>query len=142
MIVQPVLSSHYAIPTPAEPTFKTPHEGMFKSHGGTDFIDQIKFMHDPGFRSIEDNDLYHMQRNEGNRINNMERCWGEIAYIQIGDNPGRKEPTTGEIDYKNVFKYIYDKGYRGIMGMEHGNAVAGKEGEKALIAAYRVVDSY
>lgn len=87
-------------------------------------------------------DIYHMQRNEGNLINNMERCWEEIAYIQIGDNPGRKEPTTGEINYKNVFKYIYDKGYRGVMGMEHGNAVAGKDGEKALIAAYRAVDNF
>ncbi len=87
-------------------------------------------------------DIYHMQRNEGNLIANMERCWSEIAYIQIGDNPGRKEPGTGEINYKNVFKYIYDKGYRGVMGMEHGNFALGKEGEQALIAAYRAVDTF
>lgn len=87
-------------------------------------------------------DIYHMQRNEGNIINNINLCWEEIAYFQIGDNPGRKEPTTGEINYKNVFKHIYDKGYRGIMGMEHGNAQPGKEGELALIAAYREVDSF
>jgi hydroxypyruvate isomerase len=87
-------------------------------------------------------DIYHMQRNEGNLIPNIERCWSEIAYIQIGDNPGRKEPGTGEINYKNVFKYIYDKGYRGVMGMEHGNFSPGKEGETALIAAYRNVDTF
>jgi hydroxypyruvate isomerase len=87
-------------------------------------------------------DIYHMQRNEGNLIANIERCWDEIAYFQIGDNPGRKEPTTGEINYRNIFKFIYGKGYRGVMGMEHGNALPGKEGELALIKAYREVDAF
>ncbi len=87
-------------------------------------------------------DIYHMQKNEGNLIRNMELTWDEIAYIQIGDNPGRKEPTTGEINYKNVFKFIHDKGYQGVMGMEHGNSIQGIEGEKRLIEAYREVDSF
>ena len=85
-------------------------------------------------------DIYHMQRNEGNLIATMEKTWSEIAYIQIGDNPGRKEPGTGEINYSNVFKWIHEKGFTGVMGMEHGNAKPGKEGELALIEAYRKVD--
>lgn len=85
-------------------------------------------------------DIYHMQRNEGNLIATMEKTWSEIAYIQIGDNPGRKEPGTGEIHYGNVFKYIESKGFKGVMGMEHGNALPGIDGEKALIEAYRKVD--
>ncbi|MBX2874378.1 MAG: TIM barrel protein [Saprospiraceae bacterium] len=85
-------------------------------------------------------DIYHQQIQEGNLIPNMEQSWEEIGYFQIGDNPGRKEPTTGEINYKNVFKYIHEKGYRGILGMEHGNAKEGKEGELAVIQAYREVD--
>ena len=85
-------------------------------------------------------DAYHMQRNEGNLIATMEKTWSEIAYIQIGDNPGRKEPGTGEIHYGNVFQYIHKKGFTGILGMEHGNALPGKEGELALIDAYRKVD--
>ena len=87
-------------------------------------------------------DIYHMQKNEGNLIKHIELTWKEIAYFQIGDNPGRKEPTTGEINYKNVFKYIYEKGYRGVMGMEHGNSKPGKEGEQALIKAYRESDNF
>lgn len=87
-------------------------------------------------------DIYHMQKNEGNLIPTMEKCWDEIAYIQIGDNPGRREPTTGEINYKNVFKYIDSKGYKGILGMEHGNSLPGKDGELALIKAYREVDNF
>lgn len=87
-------------------------------------------------------DVYHMQKNEGNLITMMNHCWDEIAYIQIGDNPGRKEPGTGEINYLNVFKYLHEKGFCGISGMEHGNALPGKEGEESLIAAYRKADSF
>jgi hydroxypyruvate isomerase len=87
-------------------------------------------------------DIYHMQRNEGNLIAKMNLAWDEIAYIQIGDNPGRKEPGTGEINYLNVFKHIDSKGFNGICGMEHGNALPGKDGEKALIAAYRKADAF
>ena len=87
-------------------------------------------------------DMYHMQRNEGNIIANIDKVWEETGYFQIGDNPGRKEPGTGEMNYKNIFKHIYDKGYKGILGMEHGNSIAGKEGEMALIKAYRDADSF
>ena len=87
-------------------------------------------------------DMYHLQKNEGNIITNIDRCWDEIGYFQIGDNPGRKEPTTGEMNYKNIFKHIYNKGYRGILGMEHGNFKPGKEGELALIKAYRESDAF
>ena len=80
-------------------------------------------------------DMYHMQRNEGDLINNIDRVWNEIGYFQIGDNPGRKEPSTGEMNYKNIFRHIYSKGYKGVLGMEHGNSLAGKEGEWALIKA-------
>ena len=87
-------------------------------------------------------DMYHMQRNEGNIINNIDKAWDHIAYFQIGDNPGRKEPGTGEMNYKNIFKHIHEKGYKGVMGMEHGNAKQGKEGEEALIKAYREADNF
>jgi len=87
-------------------------------------------------------DMYHMQRNEGDIIRNIDRTWSEIGYFQIGDNPGRKEPTTGEMNYKNIFKHIHAKGFKGIMGMEHGNAKPGKDGELALIRAYRESDAF
>jgi hydroxypyruvate isomerase len=87
-------------------------------------------------------DMYHQQITEGNIIPNMDMCWDEIAYLQIGDNPGRNEPTTGEMNYKNIFKHIYGKGFKGILGMEHGNSKKGKEGELAVIAAYRECDNF
>ncbi len=87
-------------------------------------------------------DLYHQQIHEGNLIPNMDLAWDEIAYFQVGDNPGRKEPTTGEINYLNVFKHIHERGYTGIVGMEHGNSIPGQEGEEALISAYASVDNF
>ena len=87
-------------------------------------------------------DIYHQQIQEGNLIPNIISCWDEIAYFQIGDNPGRKEPTTGEINYKNVFRTIHERGFDGILGMEHGNSVEGEEGEQAVIEAYKSVDAF
>ena len=86
--------------------------------------------------------MYHMQRNTGNIIQMLDWCYDEIAYYQIGDNPGRNEPTSGEVNYKNIFKHLYEKGYKGMLGMEHGNAKPGKEGEMALIKAYRWSDDF
>lgn len=87
-------------------------------------------------------DMYHMQKNEGNIINNIDKCWNEIGYFQIGDNPGRNEPGTGEMNYHNIFKHLHGKGYTGVLGMEHGKVGAGKEGEMALIQAYRDADTF
>ena len=38
--------------------------------------------------------------------------------------------------------YIHDKGYKGVLGMEHGNSKSKKEGEKAVIEAYKKVDNF
>ncbi|QDT09715.1 hydroxypyruvate isomerase family protein [Planctomycetes bacterium K23_9] len=85
-------------------------------------------------------DIYHQQITEGNLIPNLDRCWDEIAYIQCADNPGRKEPGTGEINYANVFQHLAGKGYDGIIGMEHSNASKTIAGEQAVIDAYHLVD--
>ena len=87
-------------------------------------------------------DVYHQQITEGNLIPNIEAAWSEIAAFHLGDNPGRNEPTTGEINFKNVFRYIYGKKYEGVLCMEHGQKLPGKEGEARVIQAYRECDSF
>lgn len=87
-------------------------------------------------------DLYHQQIDVGNLIPNLKMGWDEIAYVQVGDNPGRKEPTTGEINYKKIFEWLHNKKYDGVVGMEHGNSKPGKDGELAVIRAYRECDSF
>jgi hydroxypyruvate isomerase len=86
--------------------------------------------------------MYHQQIQEGNITPNIDLAWDEIGYFQIGDNPGRNEPGTGEINYRNIFKHLHEKGYDGVLGMEHGKSKPGKEGEEALIAAYRAADDF
>lgn len=88
------------------------------------------------------NDMYHQQITEGNIIPNIDAAWNEIAAFHIGDNPGRNEPTSGEMNYLNIFRHIHSKGYQGVLCMEHGKSLQGKEGEARLIKAYRECDSY
>jgi hydroxypyruvate isomerase len=87
-------------------------------------------------------DIYHQQISEGNLIPNMDMAWDEIGYFQIGDNPGRNEPGTGEINYHNIFRHLHEKGYTGVLGMEHGNSQPGNQGVQAVIDAYVAADSF
>ena len=122
-----------------EPLNFRDHPGLFLTESPQAF--QIcKAVDSPSCKILFD--IYHQQIQEGNLIPNIDNTWDEIAYFQIGDNPGRKEPTTGEINYKNVFKFIYEKGFEGILGMEHGNSIQGERGEKALVEAYLEADSF
>ena len=118
----------------------------FRDHPGL-FLNKIpqayqicQAVNSPACKILDD--LYHQQVHEGNLIPNIDLAYEKIGYFQMGDNPGRDEPTTGEINYKNVFRHIHDKGYTGILGMEHGNSKEGKEGELAVIAAYAEVDNF
>ena len=134
--------------------------GLLEKHNLTMVLEPLNFRDHPGLfltespqafqicKSVNSKsckilfDIYHQQIQEGNLIPNIEASWNEIAYFQIGDNPGRNEPKTGEINYKNIFKYIYDKGFDGVLGMEHGNSVKGIEGELKLINSYKEVDNF
>ena len=122
-----------------EPLNFRDHPGLFLSESPQAF-EICKAVDSPSCKILFD--IYHQQIQEGNLIPNIEKCWDEIGYFQIGDNPGRKEPTTGEINYTNVFKLIHSRGFKGILGMEHGNYNRGKEGEMAVIKAYQKVDQF
>ncbi|BAO76125.1 hydroxypyruvate isomerase family protein [Winogradskyella sp. PG-2] len=122
-----------------EPLNFRDHPGLFLSESPQAY--QIcKAVDSPSCKILFD--IYHQQIQEGNLIPNIEATWDEIGYFQIGDNPGRNEPSTGEINYKNVFKHIYDKGYKGILGMEHGNSIDGKKGELSVIEAYKNASNF
>ena len=91
-------------------------------------------------------DMYHLQRNQGGIIAHIDMVWSEIGYFQIGDVPGRCEPGTGEMNYKNIFKHIYHKSKAEnknfILGMEHFKSKEGVEGEKSLLNAYLEADNF
>ncbi len=116
----------------------TNHPGLFLTKIPQAYM-ICRAVNSPSIKIVDD--LYHQQITEGNLIPNMDMAWDEIASFHLGDNPGRKEPTTGEINYKNIFKHIHKKGYDGVLCMEHGRSKPGKEGEQALIDAYRACDN-
>lgn len=94
----------------------------------------------PSVKIVED--MYHQQITEGNLIPNIEACWDQIAAFHAGDNPGRNEPTTGEINFKNIFRYFHERKYSGVICMEHGHSIDGPEGVKRVIEAYRECDPF
>ncbi|MCL3780357.1 twin-arginine translocation signal domain-containing protein [Prolixibacteraceae bacterium JC049] len=115
------------------------HPGLFLTGIPQSYM-VCKSVNSPACKIV--NDFYHQQITEGNLIPNMEQAWSEIAAFHIGDNPGRKEPLTGEINYRNVFKHVHKRGYDGVLCMEHGKSLGGIEGEKKLIEAYRFCDDF
>ena len=122
-----------------EPLNKRDHPGLFLS-GIPQTYAICRAVNSPACKIVDD--LYHQQITEGNLIPNIDAAWSEIGAFHLGDNPGRKEPGTGEINFINAFKRIYDKGYQGTLCMEHGRSIQGKEGELALIEAYRKADNF
>ncbi|MEX2565549.1 MAG: TIM barrel protein [Cyclobacteriaceae bacterium] len=116
---------------------KINHPGMFL-HTVPQAYALAKAVGSPSLKLLFD--IYHVQIQEGNLMPTIDYAWDEIAYFQIGDTPGRFEPTSGEINYVNLLKHIHDKGYRGFLGLEHGKSKGGKEGELAVVEAYRKID--
>lgn len=88
-------------------------------------------------------DFYHEAEigNGARLIENAGKVWDQVSYVQYGASPGRKEPGTGELDYVGLTKWIREKGYTGIIGMEHGASQSGQAGLDKLIAAYRRIDA-
>jgi hydroxypyruvate isomerase len=122
-----------------EPLNRRDHPGLFLT-GMPQAYALCRAVNSPCCKILDD--LYHQQITEGNLLPHIDACWSEIAAFHIGDNPGRKEPTTGEINYRNIFRHLHEKGYQGVLGMEHGMSKPGKEGERAVIDAYRACDQF
>jgi hydroxypyruvate isomerase len=122
-----------------EPLNPRNHPGLFLTKIGQAY--QIcKAVKSPNCKILDD--IYHQQITEGDLIPNIEAAWDEIAAFHLGDNPGRNEPGTGEINFKNIFRRLAGKGYQGTLCMEHGHSKPGKDGERAVIDAYRTCDEF
>jgi hydroxypyruvate isomerase len=115
----------------------TNHPGLFLTRTTQAKMICVAVGH-PGCKLVDD--LYHQQVTEGNLIPNLEACWDYIGSIHVADNPGRNEPTTGEINYANIFRYLHERKYDDVISLEHGQSLSGKDGELAIITAYRAVD--
>jgi hydroxypyruvate isomerase len=68
-------------------------------------------------------DVYHQQITEGNVIRNATAYVERIHHYHIADNPGRKQPGTGELNYTNILKSIQETGFDGFVGLECGYTI-------------------
>lgn len=82
-------------------------------------------------------DIYHQQITEGNVIRNLRQNIEYIGHFHVADNPGRKEPGSGELNYTNIFKAIADTGYQGFVALECGHSNKNYEDTlRATLACY------
>jgi len=82
-----------------------PHQGMFENHAGKNFLDQIQFMHDRGFRSIEDNGYLNRQIDEQEKIGKLLAKLGMrmgVFVVDGGDN-WKTSLATGKKEFKDKF---------------------------------------
>jgi hydroxypyruvate isomerase len=120
-----------------EPLNPKDHPGLFLTKMSQAY-QIVRAVGSPACKIVDD--IYHQQITEGNIIPNIDACWDQIGAFHLGDTPGRKEPGTGELNFRNIFGHIQAKGYQGVLCMEHGKSQKGKEGEVAVINAYRTCD--
>lgn len=64
-------------------------------------------------------DFYHEQRAAGNLIEKLEKNIGMVGLVHVADVPGRHEPGTGEIDYRNIYRKLAELRYNGFIAMEY-----------------------
>jgi hydroxypyruvate isomerase len=63
-------------------------------------------------------DFYHEQRGFGNLIEKLENNVDLVGLVHIADVPGRHEPGTGEIDYRNIYRKLSELKYSKFIAME------------------------
>jgi hydroxypyruvate isomerase len=107
------------------------HAGYFLYYvrDGAELVDRVG---SPNVKLLFD--IYHVQIMEGNLISNIRAHIERIGHFHVGDVPGRHEPGTGEINYRNVFKAIYELGdrFQGYVGLEYGRLAPLEENLAAL----------
>jgi len=84
-------------------------------------------------------DAYHVQIETGSVLENLDRAWDQVGYVQIADAPGRNEPGTGEMNYRTFLAELRARGFDSFVGVEHGKSLPGKEGELAVLEALEAV---
>ncbi len=110
------------------------HAGYYLSQSGEAFA-IIQEVDSPNVKVLYD--IYHQQITEGNLIPTIETNVESIGHFHVADHPGRHEPGTGEINYRNVLRAIEKSGYQGYVGLEFKPTTAAGE---ALQAVQRLVD--
>ncbi|HTX75930.1 MAG TPA: TIM barrel protein [Terracidiphilus sp.] len=63
-------------------------------------------------------DIFHEQIAEGNLIEKLQKHIDVIGLIHVADVPGRHDPGTGEINYANIYRKLFELNYQHGIAME------------------------
>jgi hydroxypyruvate isomerase len=110
------------------------HPGYFLNHSemGSNLIREVG---SPNICLLFD--IYHMQVMEGNLISSLTRNLDTIGYVHVADVPGRHQPGTGEINYKNVFRALERAGYEGYIGLEFAPTIPSEQAAYDTLSTIR-----
>jgi hydroxypyruvate isomerase len=86
-------------------------------------------------------DTAHVQIMDGDLLANLDRVWDAVEIVQVANVPGRCEPEAGEISIAPLLQRLIDRGYAGLVELEHFWATPGVASEKRGIAYLREVDA-
>lgn len=103
------------------------HAG-YSLYSSAEGIEIIKAVGSPNVKLLYD--AYHMQIMEGNIIDTIQKNWQHFGHFHIADVPGRNQPGTGELNYRNILAALKNTGYDGIVGFEF--APIGKKDEEII----------
>lgn len=117
------------------------HAGYFLSRSDEAY-EIIRAVDNPHARMLFD--IYHQQITEGNLIENIRNYRDAIGTFHVGDVPGRHQPGSGEINYRNVFKAIHELKMDAYLGLEfsasenHGK----REGAELVVRSIKEADDF
>jgi hydroxypyruvate isomerase len=107
------------------------HPGYFldSSTAGFDLVRQVG---SPRIKLLYD--IYHMQVMEGNIIQTLTSNLDVIGHVHVADVPGRHEPGSGELSYRNIFAALRKAGYDKYVGFEFEPTVPSEEAAATSLA--------
>jgi hydroxypyruvate isomerase len=106
------------------------HAGYWLKRSATGF-DLIQKLNSPSIRLLFD--IYHQQITEGNIIDNLTRNIDLIGHVHVADVPGRHQPGTGELNFRNILLKLNEAGYQGYIGLEFSPTIPSKEAASAAL---------
>ncbi len=94
----------------------TDHPGYFLDSSEITF-DIIREIHHPRVKVLYD--IYHMAMMDEDVLGDIEKHLDLIGYFHVADAPGRNEPGTGKIPYREISALLRKLDFQGLIGFEY-----------------------
>lgn len=132
------IAAHAGITLCLETLSRTSIPDMLLGHM-PDAVAVVRAVDHPAVRLIFDTS--HVQIMDGDLLVHLGQAWDHVEIVQLADHPGRLEPGTGEIDFERVLRFLAQRGYAGLVELEHGWQVPGALSERRGLERLRQLDA-